>query len=47
MTRGYLTAWFCAELLGDEDARTAFFGDGENCEICNNDNWVVMRKNLQ
>lgn len=46
MMRGYLTAWFCAELLGHEEARTAFFGDGENCEICNNENWVVMRKNL-
>jgi hypothetical protein len=47
MMRGYLTAWFCAELLGHEDARTAFFGDGESCEICNNENWVVMRKNLE
>jgi len=47
MMRGYLTAWFCAELLGDEDARKAFFGENENCEICNNDNWIVMRKNLQ
>jgi hypothetical protein len=44
--RGYLTAWFCAELLGHEEARTAFFGDPGNCEICNNENWVVMRKNL-
>jgi hypothetical protein len=46
MMRGYLTAWFCAELLGDEDARKAFFGENEKCEICNNDNWIVMRKNL-
>lgn len=47
MIRGYLTAWFCAELMGHEDARAAFFGDGESCEICNNDNWVTVRKNLQ
>lgn len=46
MMRGYLTAWFCAELLGHEDARAVFFGEDGNCEICNNDNWVVMRKNL-
>lgn len=46
MMRGYLTAWFCAELLGHEDARAAFYGEDANCEICNNDNWVVMRKNL-
>jgi hypothetical protein len=46
MMRGYLTAWFCAELLGREEAREAFFGDGPACEICNNPNWSVMRKNL-
>ena len=46
MMRGYLTAWFCAELLGHEDARAAFYGDGADCEICNNANWVVMRKNF-
>jgi hypothetical protein len=46
MMRGYLTAWFCAELLGHEDAGEAFFGDGANCEICDNVNWVVTRKNL-
>jgi pimeloyl-ACP methyl ester carboxylesterase len=46
MLRGYLTAWFCAELLGHEDASEAFFGDGPACEICSNPNWIVMRKNL-
>jgi hypothetical protein len=46
MMRGYLTAWFCGELFGREEAREAFFGDGPDCEICNNPNWSVMRKNL-
>jgi hypothetical protein len=46
MLRGYLTAWFCAALMDHEDAWEAFFGEGENCEICNNSNWVAMRKNL-
>lgn len=46
MMRGYLTAWFCAELMGHVDAGEAFFGDGEDCEICSNSNWSVMRKNL-
>jgi hypothetical protein len=47
MMRGYLTAWFCGELLGHKDARKAFLGDGKICEICNNENWVIMRKNLE
>lgn len=46
MLRGYLTAWFCGELMGHEEARQAFFGDGPACEICNNPNWSVRRKNL-
>ena len=46
MMRGYLTAWFCAELMGHADAREAFFGNGEDCEICYNRNWLVTRKNL-
>jgi hypothetical protein len=46
MMRGYLTAWFCAELMGHENAVHAFFGNDEDCEICSNPNWVVMRKNL-
>jgi hypothetical protein len=46
MMRGYLTAWFSAELMGHVSAREAFFGSGEDCEICNNSNWFVMRKNL-
>lgn len=46
MIRGYLTAWFCGMLKGHESAREAFFGEDPDCEICNNMNWVVMRKNL-
>ena len=46
MMRGYLTAWFSAELMGHVIAREAFFGGGEDCEICNNSNLLVMRKNL-
>ena len=46
MMRGYLTAWFCAELMGHENAGQAFYGSDQDCEICNNSNWVVMRKNL-
>ncbi len=46
MMRGYVTAWFCALLLGHEQAEEAFFGQGESCEICNNPSWVVMRKNF-
>jgi len=41
--RGYLTAWFCAELMGHEYAQDVFYG---SCEICNNNNWTVYRKNL-
>lgn len=46
MMRGYLTAWFCAELMGHENAVQAFYGEEGACEICNNPNWVVSRKNF-
>jgi hypothetical protein len=41
--RGYLTAWFCWELMGHADARDAFYAP---CEICTNENWTVHQKNL-
>jgi hypothetical protein len=43
MFRGYLTAWFCGELMGHEYAQDAFY---DPCEICNNVNWTLYRKNL-
>ncbi len=46
MMRGYVTAWFCAVLLGHEEAEEAFFGQDADCEICNNPDWVTARKNL-
>ena len=39
--RGYTTAWFAACLMEDEFARGAFVGD---CSLCQNENWLVMRK---
>jgi len=41
--RGYLTAWFMYQLQGDTAAAQAFLGD---CEICNNPNWDVKKKNF-
>jgi hypothetical protein len=46
MMRGYLTAWFCAELMEHDYAKNAFYGEDEECEIYNNNNWDMMRKNL-
>jgi hypothetical protein len=31
--------------MGHLSARAAFFGSGEDCEICHNGNGFVMRKN--
>lgn len=38
---GYVTAWFAAQLMDDDFAKTAFYGD---CEICNHEDWDVKRK---
>ena len=43
MARGYLTAWFMYQLRADARAAQAFTG---SCEICNNPNWTVEKKNF-
>lgn len=40
--KGYVTAWFGHCLQNDPEAADAFFGD---CSLCENENWVVQRKN--
>jgi len=41
---GYMTAWFCYHLKGDESAKAAFYGD--NAEILSNNNWQDINKNI-
>jgi dienelactone hydrolase len=43
MARGYITAWFMYHLQADPVAGQAFTGD---CEICENPNWTVSKKNF-
>lgn len=40
---GYMTAWMCWQLQGDEEAGRVFFGD--DAEILNNANWQDVEKN--
>lgn len=43
--RGYLTAWMKAQLLDDQEAMKAFYGDSP--EMMHNTNWVdVMKANI-
>jgi hypothetical protein len=43
--RGYLTAWMSYHLLGDQEAKKAFYGD--NSEMTHSPNWVdVMQANM-
>ncbi len=42
--RSYTTAWFRLHLMGEEQARSVFYGD--DCGICTDGDWVVERKNL-
>jgi hypothetical protein len=42
--RGPTTAWFRLHLMGDENARSLFYGAG--CGLCTNAAWTVQRKNL-
>ncbi len=41
--RGYITAWFMYKLKDDDVAAQAFVGD---CEICDNPDWKVLKKNF-
>lgn len=41
---GYMVAWFKWHLLGDEEAKTAFFGD--DAEILHNELWQDIQKNF-
>jgi len=41
---GYMTAWFCYHLKGDEGAKAAFYG--ESAEILSNNNWQDVNKNI-
>ncbi|MBP1903811.1 hypothetical protein J2Z32_000423 [Paenibacillus turicensis] len=44
--RGYLTAWMSYHLLGDQEAKKAFYG--EDAEMMHNGNWVdVMQGNMR
>lgn len=42
--RGYLTAWFRAQLMNDQAAKTRFYG--QSCGICVDPSWTVQRKNM-
>ena len=41
---GYMTAWMCWQLLGDNEAAKAFVGD--DAEILSNTNWQDVDKNI-
>jgi predicted dienelactone hydrolase len=43
--RGPATAWFRLHLMGDESARTIFYGD--NCGLCTNPAWQLERKEME
>lgn len=41
--RGYITAWFMYQLQEDAYAAQAFM---DECEMCNNSDWEVLKKNF-
>jgi hypothetical protein len=43
--RGPATAWFRLHLMGDESARSLFYG--MSCGLCTNNMWTVQRKGIQ
>ncbi|MCP4675545.1 MAG: alpha/beta hydrolase [Deltaproteobacteria bacterium] len=44
--RGPSTAWFRLHLMGDENARSMFYG--EDCGLCTNSNWTnIQRKDME
>lgn len=40
-----MTAWFRYHLMGDEEYRSWFYGD--DCYLCNHENWTVKSKNME
>jgi hypothetical protein len=40
-----VTAWFKIHLSGDDEARKLFYGD--DCTLCSDPRWMIMRKNLE
>jgi hypothetical protein len=42
--RGPATAWFRLHLMGDESARSLFYGDA--CGLCSDSTWDVQRKGI-
>ncbi len=44
LTDGYMTAWMCWQLQGDEEAAKVF--TGESAEILSNANWQDVEKNI-
>jgi hypothetical protein len=43
--RGPATAWFRLHLMGDETARSLFYG--ASCGLCTDAAWTVQRKSIQ
>ncbi|MFC0036814.1 acetylxylan esterase [Actinomadura rayongensis] len=43
--RGVTTAWFRFQLMGDQRARSLFFG--ANCGICSGSTWLNVKRNAQ
>jgi hypothetical protein len=43
--RGPATAWFRLHLMGDESARSLFYG--ASCGLCSNSSWQVERRGIQ
>jgi hypothetical protein len=43
--RGPATAWFRLHLMGDESARSLFYG--ANCGLCADSSWVIERRGIQ
>ena len=42
--RGPATAWFRYHLMGDQSARSLFYG--ASCGLCTNSGWTVQRKGI-
>jgi hypothetical protein len=43
--RGPATAWFRLHLMGDENARSLFYG--ASCGLCGDAAWTEQRKGIQ